>query len=104
VSPRRRSLGSLDVTESKPGWVGEAGHHAGVAHHHTMRSRVRTRVRKLHSQELRSFVVLSLNEKHSPQQAEGRQRTIFPDRLESWVSHETIRQALVDSTGRRDIS
>ena len=72
----------------------ETSYHAGVAHHHTMRSRVRTWTGKLESHELRSLVVASLNEKHSPQQVAGRQRIMFPDRPELWVSHETIYQAL----------
>jgi len=72
----------------------ETSYHAGVAHHHTMRSRVRTRAGKLDSQELRLLVVSSLNDKHSPQQVAGRQRMMFPDRPELWVSHETIYQAL----------
>jgi len=72
----------------------ETGYHAGVAHHHTIRSRVRTRAGKLECHELRSLVVSSLNEKHSPQQVAGRQRIMFPDRPELWVSHETIYQAL----------
>ncbi|WP_319022026.1 MULTISPECIES: IS30 family transposase [Brevibacterium] len=72
----------------------ETKYHAGVAHHHTMRSRVRTRTGKLDCSELRSLVVSGLNEKHSPQQVAGRQRIMFPDRPELWVSHETIYQAL----------
>lgn len=72
----------------------ETSYHAGVAHHHTIRSRVRTRAGKLECHELRSLVVASLNEKHSPQQVAGRQRIMFPDRPELWVSHETIYQAL----------
>jgi len=76
------------------GALRESKYHAGVAHHHTMRSRVRTRPGKLDWHELRSLVVLSLNEKHSPQQVAGRQRMMFPDRPELWVSHETIYQAL----------
>lgn len=72
----------------------ETRYHAGVAHHHAMGSRVRTRAGKLEGHELRSLVVSGLNEKHSPQQVAGRQRIMFPDRPELWVSHETIYQAL----------
>lgn len=72
----------------------ETRYHAGVAHHHTMRSRVRTRARKLDCHELRSLVVTGLNEKHSPQQIAGRQRMMFPNQPQLWVSHETIYQAL----------
>ncbi|MFI9536909.1 transposase [Nocardia fusca] len=72
----------------------ETRYHAGVAHHRTMRSRVRTRARKLDCNELRSLVVSSLNEKHSPQQVAGRQRMMFPNQPELWVSHEIIYQAL----------
>jgi len=59
-----------------------------------MRSRVRTRAGKLDYKELRLLVVSSLNDKHSPQQVAGRQRMMFPDQPELWVSHETIYQAL----------
>lgn len=72
----------------------ETRYHAGVAHHHTMRSRVRTRARKLDCHELRSLVVTGLNEKHSPQQIAGRRRMMFPNQPQLWVSHETIYQAL----------
>ena len=57
----------------------ETRYHAGVAHHHTMRSRVRTRLLKLDCPELRSLVVTGLNEERSPQQIAGRQRMMFPD-------------------------
>lgn len=72
----------------------ESRYHAGVAHHHSMRSRVRSRPGKLEQGQLRSLVVASLNEKYSPQQVAGRLRMMFPDRPELWVSHETVYQAL----------
>lgn len=72
----------------------ETRYHGGIAHHHAMSSRGRTRAGKLEDQQLRSLVVSGLNEKHSPQQVAGRQRMMFPDRPELWVSHETIYQAL----------
>ena len=72
----------------------ESRYHAGVAHHHSMRSRGRSRPGKLEQGQLRSLVVASLNEKYSPQQVAGRLRMMFPDRRELWVSHETVYQAL----------
>lgn len=72
----------------------ETRHHAGVAHHNTMRSRVGTRARKLDCHELWSLVVSSLNEKRFLRQIAGRQRMIFPNRPELWASHGKNYQAL----------
>ena len=72
----------------------EYRYHAGVAHHHALRARQRSRSGKLESTALRAFVIAGLNERHSPQQVAGRLRMQFPDQPELRVSHETIYQAL----------
>ena len=72
----------------------ELKYHAGIAHHHTMTRRRRSRSNKLEQPELRALVIAGLNEKHSPQQVAGRLRMQFPDRPDLRVSHETIYQAL----------
>lgn len=72
----------------------EHRYHSGVAHHHALRARHRSRSGKLENAELRALVIAGLNEKHSPQQVAGRLRTQYPDRPELRVSHETIYQAL----------
>lgn len=68
---------------------------AEVADHHARMLRARPRPVKLDENlELRAAVREGLNDRFSPEQIAGRMPTLFPEREDMRVSHETIYQAL----------
>lgn len=68
---------------------------AEIAEHHARMRRARPRETKLETNvELRAAVRDGLNARFSPEQIAGRMPTLFPQREDMRVSHETIYQAL----------
>ena len=74
---------------------GQLGYHAQWAQRKAEARRRRRRPARLAEPGLlRNLVLAGLRQHHSPGQIAGRQRRLFADQPEMWVSHETIYQAI----------